>query len=96
MERTISGERAPLSLPATSSGPKSNPFGSAKPIDTASKLQELEARIAERKVRGTQAQDPLLSAATVGITPPADPANYAWLACACLLLVTLSGSKDPT
>ena len=64
-ERTTLGERTPLSLPVTSSGPKSNPFGSAKPIDTASKLQELEARIAERKVRGRR-QLLALSAARLG------------------------------
>jgi hypothetical protein len=50
-ERTASVEREPLSLPATAPRPKSNPFGSAKPIDTAAKLKELEARDAQRKVR---------------------------------------------
>ena len=35
----------PISSASTSSRPKSNPFGAAKPVDTLSKQQEIEKKL---------------------------------------------------
>lgn len=83
LERTPSEQQRSLTLQPVASSttagentkPKSNPFGSAKPVDTVARLKELEERDAKRKAEEAQKRRETAAAAHAGGSQQQQPSQ---------------------